>query len=407
MVKNVVIVSDAGDAKGGASVAAIASAIALARAGLNVRFFAGTGPFQPPVEPPPNLTAKTFADGIDLVKANVLTRATQSLWNSAAADAFAEFIQDLDRRETVVHVHSFQFQVTASVVRRALDMGFRVAMTSHDYGIACPYGGFYNYNTHAPCGKVGLSLGCVTTLCNESKSVQGKLWHVAKGALQRGRGRIPSGVHHFVFLSEFSRDILAPYLPKGARISLVPNAIDLPKDPPRELEPSAPFLYVGRLTHEKGVELFAKAAQIAGVRAQFAGTGAVEELVRQANPDAELLGWQSPEQVRERLRSARALVFPSRWYEGQPLVVQEAQAMGLPVIASDASAARSAISAGVDGEIFRSNDVDDLVAGLRRLMDDEIAIREGLAAYERYWNDPPTEASHVARTLAMYEQVLA
>jgi glycosyltransferase involved in cell wall biosynthesis len=406
MVKNVVIVSEAADGKGGASLAALASASALARAGIQTRVFAATGPFQPKEPAPAGLEVRTLQDGLDLVRAPRLQRATQSLWNRPAADAFADFVRALNPSETVVHVHSFHVQLTASVVRKAIDMGYPVVMTAHDYGMACPYSGFYNYGEGKPCGKRALSLGCATTLCTEGRSVPGKVWHLAKASVQASLGRVPKGVDHFVFLSDFSRRILAPYLPPDAPKSIVPNPLDFPKEPPRALPPGAPFLFAGRLTREKGARLFAEATKELGVPALVAGTGPEEETLCKINPEIELLGWQSPAQVRELMKRSRALVFPSLWYEGQPLTVQEAQSVGLPVVTSDVCAASATVEDGVDGTVFRSGDVSDLVRKMRPLLDEGTATRMGKAAYEGFWKDPPTAEAHVTRSLAVYESVL-
>lgn len=406
MLRHIVIVSDAADGKGGASLAALQSAFALSKEDVQVHVFAATGPF--PSERPgaDRLRVKTLEDGLDLIRAPLLQRATQSLWNGAAASAFRGFVHGLDPAETVVHVHSFQVQLTASVVREAKDLGYLVAMTAHDYGLACPYSGFYHYTQGRPCGKRALSVGCVTTLCTQGRSVPGKLWHLAKGSLQATKGQVPSGIDHLICVSDFSGAILRPYLDPGLPVTLVRNPAEFADESPRELPADAPFLFVGRLTKEKGGVLFAEAARLAGVPAVFAGVGPEDEAIRAANPEARLLGWQTSAEVRRLMRAAKAFVFPSRWFETQGMVVDEARAQGLPAIVSDVTAARDAIRDGIDGWHFRSGDVEDLAAKLRA-MDDDHARRMGLAAYDAYGSDPPTAAKHVAETMAVYAAMRA
>lgn len=400
MVDTVVLVSDAADAKGGASLVALRSAAILAEAGVSVRLFAGLGPSA--IEGRANLQVQTLRDGEDLVRAPVQVRVVRSLWNAEAADRFSETVRGLDPKRTVVHVHSFQFQLTASVIRRAADLHFPVVMTAHDYGLACPYSGFFNYNTGRPCGQTALSFGCATTLCNESRNVPGKLWHVGKGLLQRGRGRVPAALRHVVFVSEFSREVLTPYLPAGMGTSIVRNPIDIPASLPRELVPEAPFLFVGRLTREKGAEEFARAAREARVKAVFVGAGDREAAIREINPSATILGWRSRDAVARQMRQAKALVFPSRWYEGQPLAVQEAQAIGLPVLVAKGTAATELVLDGLDGRHFEIEGLADLLGSFG---DDE-ARQMGLAAHARFWADPPTPARHLEDTLALYQSVL-
>ncbi|MEZ0325600.1 MAG: glycosyltransferase family 4 protein [Fimbriimonas sp.] len=405
-MRTVVIVSEAADAKGGASIAALRSALVLAKYGVDVRVFAATGPFNPPEIPPSNLTCKTLEDGLDLIKSGGLKRMTQSLWNGTAASQFGDFISDLEPQHTVVHIHSFSVNLTGSVVREAVKRGFPVVYTAHDYSIACPYSGFYNYNTGAPCGKKALSTGCATTLCTESKSIPGKTWHLAKGSCQKSIGVTPNGFAHAIFLSDFSRRILQPYLPEGTKTSLVPNALSLPKEGPRKLKQNAPFLFAGRLTKEKGADLLAEAAKAMNCEVWIVGSGPEEAPLQAQNPRLKMLGWKSGPEVRELMRQSRALVFPSRWYEGQPLAVQEAQSLGLPVISSDVCAASETIRHGIDGLLFRSGDAEHLRKQMTLLLDDEINESIGQAAYDHFWADPPTAEKHLRLSLEVYEEVL-
>ncbi len=46
------------------------------------------------------------------------------------------------------------------------------------------------------------------------------------------------------------------------------------------------------------------------------------------------------------MRTSRALLFPSRWFEGQPLVLLEALAAGLPIVSSDHPPLREIIEGG-------------------------------------------------------------
>jgi glycosyltransferase involved in cell wall biosynthesis len=139
----------------------------------------------------------------------------------------------------------------------------------------------------------------------------------------------------------------------------------------------------------------------------FVGDGPAAAELRAKYPDARLLGWQSGPAVREAIRAARALVFPSLWYEGQPLTVLEAKGLGTPVIVSDGCAGREEIEDGVAGLWFKGGDLDALTQALVRLRDDALIIRLSRGAYASFWSDPPTPTRHVERLTAIYGAMLA
>ena len=79
----------------------------------------------------------------------------------------------------------------------------------------------------------------------------------------------------------------------------------------------------------------------------------------------EVLGWKPLEDVLTAMKDARFLIFPSVWYETFGLVVVQAFAAGLPVIASGHGAMTSMIQDGVTGLHFRPGDPADLARQVR------------------------------------------
>jgi len=164
---------------------------------------------------------------------------------------------------------------------------------------------------------------------------------------------------------------------------------------------------VGRLSVEKGLELFAEAAKNLACQATFVGEGPARDQIIRAYPQARITGWQPRHVVFECMRRARAMVFPSVWYEAQPLAVLEAAALGIPAIVSDQCAAKEAVDHNVTGLYFRSGDAADLQEKITRLRDPQLAGRMGRAAYDRYWDHPLTMERHLRALQSCYQSVLS
>src|SRR5208282_530353 len=170
---------------------------------------------------------------------------------------------------------------------------------------------------------------------------------------------------------------------------------------------SGDFLFVGRMSPEKGLFCFAEAARKAGIVPVFVGDGPAAGELSALYPEARLLGWKSPAEVKALMRAARVLVFPSLWFEGQPLTVLEAKAMGTPIIVSDGCAGREEVENGVSGLWFESANADSLAQALEKAKDDALVARMSDAAYDQFWSDPPTLSRHVERLGAVYGEILA
>jgi len=400
MPKHIIVVYDHASITGGQSKVAIASAIGLRRAGHPVTYFAASGP----------VDAQLTDAGVEVVclgQHDILSdpsrarSAVRLIWNQEAADALARLLAKQDRSNTVVHWHGYAKSLSPSVGRAIVDSGIPHVYTHHEYFFVCPNGGFFHYPDNKICTRVPMGRDCLTTDCDSRHAVY-KGWRVARHVVMNRMLGMPQDLRDHIFISETQRAALEPYLPAGARKHRVSNPVEVAPCEPADVGSSDVFLFVGRLSPEKGGLLFAQAAREAGVKAVFVGEGEQRDAILAANPDAVVTGWQSPASVMDWLRRSRCLVFSSVWYECQPLVPVEALANGVPVIAGRWNAAAEMVEPGINGAVWREPTVPALVDALRAMTADA-ARQMGQAAHARYWQSPMTLERHVETLQALYE----
>jgi len=389
--------------QGGASRIAIDEAVALADRGVEVTFLGATGPVGPELAAS---RVKTIClDQPELASVGSYPAvAWQGLWNATAARRTRELLAALDRSQTIVHLHAYTKSLTTSPVRAAVQAGFPILATLHDFFSICPTGNLYDYVKEVPCELKPLSPRCIVTNCDKRRYAH-KLYRVARGALQRWPGLLPSGVEHFIGLSARSTELIRPYLPRTAHVYPLGNIIDLAARPAVDIRDGGALLFVGRLDPEKGVRLLLEAADRAGASMVFVGDGPLRSAVESSGRHR-VTGWQTSSQVQSELDQARCLVFPSQWYETFGLVVSEAAARGVPAIVSDVSAAAERIRDGITGFVFRSGDAAALAGCLAASNDTSRLANMGRNAYEAFWAAPPNRDNHVTRLLEIYGTVL-
>jgi len=400
---DIIVLNDFAYVNGGAAQVAISEAIGLASRGYRVSFLAAVGPEDPQLAASRVQIALTNQFDIKS-DPNRLRAASQGLWNPSAARELSKLLSARNPDKTIVHVHGWCKALSSSVVRKSSQSGFRVVMSLHDYFYSCPNGGFFNSPKKTMCHLQPLSAACIFENCDRDGYAE-KLWRTARQYVQDGPGAFRD-IRYFVTLSDFSENILRPFLPVRRKIFRVPNPIEVGRRAPVEVSRNTRFVAVGRMSAEKGLTLLARAAAELQCELAIVGDGPCREEVCAAYPRTEVSGWSSKEQVEAELGHARALVFPSLWYEAQPLVVGEAAARGVPAIVPDECAAREWVIDGVTGLWFRSGDVADLKRKMAILQDPKTAARMGQAAYDRYWQTPFTLEKHLDMLESCYQAVL-
>lgn len=170
--------------------------------------------------------------------------------------------------------------------------------------------------------------------------------------------------------------------------TVIPNAVDFPVIPPDERPARAPdapvtFLFIGTLRPLKGLYELIDAARILRdrggeppVRFLVVGRGRDDEeaairahYAKDPTGTMEFAGIQRGEGKLDAFRQADALLLPSHT-EGQPLVILEAFAAGLPVIATTVGAIPEIIGEGTHGLLIPPRDPEAIAQAVVRLAAD-------------------------------------
>ena len=401
----IVIVSDFAETNGGAAKVAVTSARGLAEADVAVTYVCGSAPVSPVLSHP-----RIDVRCLDLAdvwrKRNPLAAAQEAIWYRRARTALEEILADLPADETVVHFHQWTKAFSPSVLSVPVRRGLPSVVSLHDYFLVCPNGAYYRYAHAAPCERRPMSLSCVASRCDRMSYAHKAVRVLRQAATARavqGAGATMSVLN----VTRFAAEVVDPFIAKDHARFTVRSPVDVERGSPVPVTENNSFVFAGRLTEEKGVRLLAEAARDAALELTICGDGPLLAELRRLGPPIECTGWLDAAALSAALRHGRALVFPSTWYETGGLVVAEALAQGIPVIASRSTGAAAWIENGVNGFLIEPGDASALRAAMMALTDDDIARWMSERAYELYWAKPSNKEAHTEQLLAVYREVLA
>jgi len=400
---NVIVLSDHGWINGGQAKVAIDSALNAKRAGLDVCFVAGSGPLDERLVHA-GIECHVAGDHDILSDPNRLRAVSRGIWNSRAARLLSDCIAARRPECTVIHAHGWAKALSPSIGPVLTGSDAAHVYTLHEYFLACPNGGFFHYGSREICTRRPLGFDCLTTRCDPRNDFH-KAWRVARQVVLKSAGEMPAGLREIIYLAPEQKSIMAPFIPAEARWHLLPNPVSSHPQQRVVAEQNEMYLFIGRLSPEKGAEVAARAARKAGVPIAFCGDGQCREAVRQANPDALVLGWLEEDELNEWLRKARCVVFPSLWYECYPLVVADALALGLPIIVSNSCVATSLIADGENGLHAEPGNVDAWAEAMTRLRSNQLVETLSEAAF-RDGQRLLTQDQYTARLIRIYEDVI-
>jgi len=302
-------------------------------------------------------------------------------WNPAAARRVAAAATAAGAE--IAHVHNTWFALSPAIVPALRRAGLPVVITLHNYRLLCANSMLFRDGR--PCQDCVGSHPWhgVVHRCYRG-SVSASTVSALTVAANRRTWRDDATL--FLALTEFGRQRFIEGGLPPAKVQVKSNFV--PDVGPRLTPPSRSdrVLFVGRLSPEKGLHVVLDAWRQLDLplRLQVIGDGpARRDLLRRAPDGVEFLGRLSHDEVQQAMREARALVFPSLWYEGQGMTLLESFAAGLPAVVSKLGGSADLLRGG-GGWTATPGDVSSWVRNLSALANDDTVDATGAKARRRY-----------------------
>lgn len=276
----------------------------------------------------------------------------------------------------IVHVHNTMHLITPSVYYAAVRENIPVVQTIHNFRLICPSAVLFREGKVCEeCLSKGFG-AAVRHRCYRNSTIE-TLVCVAGAKFHRWMGIYKK--IFYICLTEFNKEKLLQFRQiKAENIFLKPNFSrneDIPVLPYAKRKNQV--IYAGRLDETKGVEDLLEAWKVLGDRGpklMICGSGPLEEKIRAVQKKEKLehviiKGFLPNHEVKKLMAESKALVFPTRWYEGFPMSIVEAFSVGTPVIGSDLGNVGCLIEEGKTGWKFQTGSPESLAECVLKIED--------------------------------------
>lgn len=243
-----------------------------------------------------------------------------------------------------------------------------------------------------------LKIKLVVTLHGYDVSVYPEVW--ASGQMGEGMRDYPARLSQmandpdvsFIAVSNALKNIATAQFDipadKVKVIYLGINPDDFPPSPIPITQRPLKVLFVGRMVEKKAPDVLIKAfaevqKQIPDAQLVMIGDGPMlqdmQQLASTLKISVDFKGVQPSSVVKSELETSRIFCLPSIRAkngdsEGLPIVLLEAQSMGVPVVTSASGAENEGVYTNVSGVVFKENDQNTLKSLLTKLLSDETTL---------------------------------
>jgi glycosyltransferase involved in cell wall biosynthesis len=332
--------------------------------------------------------------------------ALSAIWSASSYRAVLRKVRS--EQYDIVHVQNFFPLLSPSIFFAAKKGGSKVILSLRNYRLLCPNALLFTHDAICKrCIGKTIPLPGVTHKCYRN-SFAASIVVTTMLSLHNFLRTWEKKIDGFICISEFVKTQMIEAGMPAKKLYRKYNFIV--EDPGYNEHPADNFIYVGRLSQEKGIALLLKAfstPDLAGRALTIIGDGPLRSLVEATaaqHPNIRYLGTQDLGTVARHMGQAFYLVFPSRWHEPFGRTIAEALACGTPVIAADAGAASELITNDYNGLLFVRDNLASLIARIKQACEDECYGQKRRNARQSYLQRFTMETNY-AELLDIYQAV--
>jgi glycosyltransferase involved in cell wall biosynthesis len=435
----VLIIHDYAFMEGGAGKVAIETAVGLAGRGHEVKYFCAVGPLSIYLKDAP-LKEVVFLDQKDILSSNRLRAVFSGAVNKTALKELGELINLW--KPDIAHIHIVSKAISWAAVSYLNKHKIPIVYTLHDFGLLCPNMSLYNFKTGGQCLLYDSKtyFKCLMTNCDKRSYAQ-KIWRWSRFIYSKKFLKILEKIDGFIAVSNFEAEVFKKFISSKSVLRVIYNPVgdyivpgksdnaedsfvsikkrSLPKESSCDKINIArsikmpQFIYIGRLSEEKGICLLLDVFENIDARLSIAGEGELLELcskkaARIGKDKIGVLGRIEGEELTRILKKCEALILPSIVKETAGLAVLEAAKHAIPSIVSDHGGAKEFVHDNMDGVYFKAGSRESLTNAIQRFIDEpELSEKLGKNAYNTYQEYPGKPDYYFSQLENFYKDIIS
>ena len=283
----------------------------------------------------------------------------------------------------VVHCHNTFPLISPSVYYAARSMKVPVVQTIHNFRLLCPNGSFYcKGKVCEKCRENGNFKEAIKNKCYRNSTL-GTIIVAAMLTVNRKLGIYKK--ISYIFLTEFNKSKFDKLIDINSnQVFVKPNFVSRKGEPSKGAHKRV-FIFASRLEENKGIKLLLELWKLLpkDYYLHIYGDGTLKNFVEEnVKENISFYGFTPQKTIFEDLSTATALVFPSIWYEGFPMILAEAMAIGCPVVSTNIGNAGDILVNSKGGTTFEPDKPDTFINAIEDvLQNNEIYQKNALAYY--------------------------
>ena len=277
-------------------------------------------------------------------------------------------VRELLKREKpdLVHVHNTFMMISPSVYQTCRELNVPVVQTLHNFRLLCPgWTLARNGEVCEECIDRGLWRSVLHGCYRDSRLMSAAVALMLQ--VHRSRGTWDDHVDGYIALSDFARrKFIQGGLP-ASKLHVKPNFVA--PDPGEREKPGDYALFVGRLSHEKGIRTLLAAWEKlhSKIPLILVGDGPLRESLQTEVAARNLTnvtfrGWLPAAEARIAMKNAAFTITPSICYEGFGMSIVESFACGTPVLCSGHGGMQEIVDHHRTGLHFGPGNADELAS---------------------------------------------
>lgn len=316
-----------------------------------------------------------FADNSSIK--NPIDKLKVALRSSSNSKSIKRIIEYCERvNPDVVHFHNTFPLITPGAVSAIAQRGTKTVVTLHNYRMIC-------------AGALLVRNGTICEKCLASSGIEGVMNKCYRGS-SLGTAAVTLAGAKFrnicaeypeiklIALTEFAKNKLAEGGFRTDQIVVKANTVaDLGKG---SISRERRVAFIGRCSEEKGVQLLmgiARHLHKSSIGLDVIGDGPDRvKMEAIALPNVKFWGHLSRSEVIKKIKETSAVLMPSRWYEGFPMVLLEAFSTGTPAVVSKLGSLEELVEDGITGFTRDAYDLEGWTEAIHRLIYNPTFARE-------------------------------